>query len=230
MYNVEKLWRLKFKNGKLYAYYILKTEINANGNEVFSRVKDGNKTYYIAIDENGRECPVTRDKIVNDENNIPFLNVAVSNSGSLRVSHANDGYIVRVFNTKQVGKNGEVKVNLKSVSEPTSLSAKCFVIETASAITLYLANNTNALCYFDKTVKKLWLPALNSGIYEFGVIDALCSFIQYTAPTYCSLEALKDIYTFIRFFYRKYITSDQFISFDVLNGIVASALSNRHDA
>lgn len=61
--------------------YILKTEVNENGNEVFSKERRGKGFVYIARDEKGNYGIVTKDWILRNKNSI--INLGVNKDDSI---------------------------------------------------------------------------------------------------------------------------------------------------
>ena len=63
--------------------YILKTELNENGNEVFSKVRDTAGFYYIVKNENGVINYKARDWVINNAKNI--INLVLTSDSRLMV-------------------------------------------------------------------------------------------------------------------------------------------------
>ena len=61
--------------------YILKTEVNENGNKVLSKEKHNGDTFYIARDEQGNVAMVDRDWVIKNKDAI--LNVSISIDGKI---------------------------------------------------------------------------------------------------------------------------------------------------
>ena len=67
--------------------YILKTEVNKNGNTVLSKEKRSSKIVYLAKDENGNTGIVDRQWVLRNRDNI--LNISISSDGKISFSNDN---------------------------------------------------------------------------------------------------------------------------------------------
>lgn len=69
--------------------YILKTEVNGNGNKVFSKQRNGKIFLYAAQDENGNFAPVDKEWILRNKANIVNLGISGTNIYPTEVKKTN---------------------------------------------------------------------------------------------------------------------------------------------
>lgn len=156
---------------RIYFDFILATEVNGSGNEVFKKIKQGSEYIYCGINTEGQTFQITKKGILN--NLYMCKNAATSDGQSLRVKHTNDAYIIRNFRVPTVK---QAKTTLTSLETGSSFGSKAYALENTEIIRLYSFDAV--YCEINKRRNTICFPSHSNGFTQ-TTLKHIRSFLAY---------------------------------------------------
>lgn len=149
-------------------YFILETEKNASGNEVFKKERQGKDFAYLAVDTEGNREIVSKDYILRDM--MFCANADTSDFKSIRVTHKNDAFILAKFAESNVD---NVEYALTSLDSGNSYGSKARYYE--NQYSKVLVSYGIRQCVIDKQYDTITFTA---GGYSNSTMKHIRSFLH----------------------------------------------------